>query len=101
MKISSIQRQMLNSKIMDAGFDGLIYFPSVGSALNKLGDLLAREGFEIPLILADEVSGPEGGKNFDFFRSFKDRTEEVSNSMMVFHWYQLPSGNFEVTVYCS
>ena len=88
-------RKMLNDRIYKVS--GNIYFDSIGEALEAIDNVLCGNDFDRVGFLT-VLDDSEGRITFDLVF---DEAFDVDNSMLVFVWYRMPSGRYEITAYIS
>ena len=101
-RITSGERQKANLALSAAGMDGNTSFPTVGAGINTTMSALAKVGIEPADIF--QTFGPSGKQTLRLSRTNTAdlfSPTDLSNTMLVFSWYQRDSGNYEVTAYVS
>lgn len=95
------ERTQMNAALWAQGLDGRVPQPSIGRALQTIGDVLAAHGYEWETILNSHLFLTDSGhRGLDFARSTPGDSfspKSVENSMISFSWYKFPTtGRYEV-----
>lgn len=106
VRLNASLRQTINADLVRAGLDGNGKFQEIGQGLSKIGEVLARHGFQVGDVLnANLFMSDQGTRNFrlekmnqgDSFSPF-----EVTNSMLALQWYKKKEADrVEVIAYLS
>lgn len=89
-------RQLINDRLLAAGFDGNKKFRSPGAAVAKAAEVLAMSGIEWGQVIS--LRAPSGRDNFDLAVTNYDdpfSPTEIPDSALSFHWHTFDTGRVE------
>ena len=104
-KLDQKTKSAVTAALIKAGMDGNGRFVTLGNALSRAGDVLAKFGIEWgEVINSFPLKAPKGSLNIDLAKTNLEDSfspTDIGNTRLAFQWYTLDNGQYEVVAYLS